>query len=114
MVSFLKISENHEKLVEKVDFYSSISLSGSVSGFRKTDPDPAWQFESGSIMIRIRNTAHCTTFWFDSNSDQEVKYVILGYGTGTYLVSSSLVIPFSPQLVQRLSISVGSKSKIAT
>ena len=29
MVLFLKISENHEKFVEKVDFYSSISLSGS-------------------------------------------------------------------------------------
>ena len=32
LVSFLKISENHEKFVEKVDFYSSISLSGSGSG----------------------------------------------------------------------------------
>ena len=46
MVSFLKISENHEKFVEKVDFYSSISLSGS--GFRmwiriqpgNLNPDP--------------------------------------------------------------------------
>ena len=34
MVSFLKISENHEKFVEKVNFYSSISLSGSGSGLR--------------------------------------------------------------------------------
>jgi len=31
-ISFLKLSENHEKLAEKVDFYSSISLAGS--GFR--------------------------------------------------------------------------------
>jgi len=46
LVSFLKISENHEKFVEKVDFYSSISLSGS--GFRiririqpgNLNPDP--------------------------------------------------------------------------
>jgi hypothetical protein len=29
--SFLKISENHEKLAEKVDFYSSISLAESGS-----------------------------------------------------------------------------------
>jgi len=47
-LSFLKISENHEKFVEKVDFYSSISLSGSGSGFRiririqhgNLNPDP--------------------------------------------------------------------------
>ena len=32
MEAFLKISENHEKIVEKVDFFSSISLSGSGSG----------------------------------------------------------------------------------
>ena len=30
----MKISENHEKFVEKVEFYSSISLSRSGSGFR--------------------------------------------------------------------------------
>jgi len=30
-LSFLKISENHKKFVEKVDFYTSISLSGSGS-----------------------------------------------------------------------------------
>ena len=32
-VSFLKISENPEKFVEKVDFYSSISLPGSGSEY---------------------------------------------------------------------------------
>jgi len=52
-----KISENHEKFVDKVDFYCSISLPGSGFGIRirilNTDPDPAWQFESGSTLIRI-------------------------------------------------------------
>ena len=49
MVEFLKISENHEKFVEKVDIYSSISLLGSGSGFRiririqsgNLNPDPS-------------------------------------------------------------------------
>jgi len=31
-ISFLKLRENHEKFVEKVDYYSLISLPGS--GFR--------------------------------------------------------------------------------
>ena len=52
-VSFLKISENHEKLVEKVDFYSSISLPGSGSGLAvwiriHPDPDPKHWF---SLMV---------------------------------------------------------------
>ena len=49
----LKISENHEKFAEKVDFYSSISLAGSGSGFRiririqpgDLNPDPQhWEW----------------------------------------------------------------------
>ena len=45
-LSFLKISDNYEKFVEKVHFYCSISLPGTGSGFRiriqpgNMNPDP--------------------------------------------------------------------------
>ena len=55
LVSFLKISENHEKLVEKVDFYSSISLPGSGSGFRiwiRIQPDDLNPHPPGSGTLR--------------------------------------------------------------
>ena len=63
LVSFLKISENHEKFVEKVDFYSSISLAGSGSGFRiqiriqhgNWNPDPT---RSGSETLE-----RMVSFW---------------------------------------------------
>ena len=59
-IIFLKISENHEKFVEKVDFYSSSSYSGSRSGFRiririqsgNFNPDPPG---SGSETLVCRN-----------------------------------------------------------
>ena len=58
-VSFLKIRENHEKFVEKVDFFSSISRSGSRSGFRiririqhgNLNPDPP-----GSATLSVYRT----------------------------------------------------------
>ena len=55
-VSFLKISENHEKFVENLDSYSSISLPGSGSRFRiriqpgNLNPDPPG---SGSATLYI-------------------------------------------------------------
>ena len=75
MVSFLKISENHEKFVEKVDFYSSISLSGS--GFRiririqsgNLNPDPPGSETLHVIYLRNLLTANSNV----SDTDLIVK-----------------------------------------
>ena len=59
LVSFLKIRENHEKFVEKVEFYSSIS--GAGSGFRiririqhgNLNPDPTGSGSETLVITHI-------------------------------------------------------------
>ena len=51
-LSFLKISENHEKFVEKVDFYSSIRIR-IQSGNLNPDPTGSGTLPTSTVPVRI-------------------------------------------------------------
>ena len=64
----------HDKFVEKVDF---ITFRDPIR-ISHTDPDPAWQIESGSNWIRIRNTAYTGTYLqpciYSSTGTRRIKH----------------------------------------
>ena len=87
MVSFLKISEKHFKNLEKVDFYSSISLSGSGLQIR-IRPCNLNQDPTGSKTLHIFVTALLigrTRIWF-------IYFSSAGSGSGQILTGSATLI----------------------
>ena len=55
MVSFLKISESFKICWKSGFLYLNFTFRIRIPN---TDPDPAWQFDSGFNRIRIRNTGY--------------------------------------------------------
>jgi hypothetical protein len=102
LIEFLKINENHEIFVEKVDFYSSISLSRS---------DPVWQYEFRSTWIHLIALPHdplFSIFWLQLNClSQMGKFkfhppLCMNFGRNLEQINISHFILFSGAIISRI------------